>query len=161
MTYGISSLMRTQMLAPLEKFREATDTHPYTHTHTHAHTWRMATASHLKSSRICVLLATGGKNRWRKKMKTLKGRKRVKEKIGTEVHCLNPWGDAMEEIIILNQKPAILFGVRSSLRDVIYHRRAPSIQTWAFVIWLNNGYRNFYSNLICFKRWDNWNSEHV
>lgn len=112
------------MLEPLEKFRDAPDTHKHTHT---TEEWRQ----HLicTSSRISVLLATGGKHRWRKKTKTLKGQKRVKGKIGTKMHCQNPRGEAKGEIIILNQTPALLFGIRSSLHDIIYHRRTPSLQT--------------------------------
>lgn len=88
-------------------------------------------------------------------MKKIEGQKRVKDKIRKEVHCQNPRGEAKEEIIILNQTPAILFSVRSSLHDIIYHRRTFSTDRSSFVIWLNNGYRHFFdSNVICFKRWD-------
>lgn len=37
-------------------------------------------------------------------MKTLKGQKRVKDKIGIEVHCYDPRGEAKEETVILNEK---------------------------------------------------------
>lgn len=77
------------------------------------------------------LLAAREGDRWLKEEDiagTEEGKEK-KEKLGREVYCQNPWGETKEKIIILSQKHAILFGTGTSWCIIIYHRRAPLIQT--------------------------------